>query len=151
MPITVKPGERVSVLIVDDEADIREMLREFLHSMDCFDFIVEAEDGHRAITKAQNQKFDLIISDFKMPKMDGLSFIKHLRASKDDKNLRTPFLFLSGNFTKDTIAKALEKEVRYFIAKPFNGEAFVQKVEEILLKERKEKVRPIPLKLKSAQ
>ena len=59
MPITVKPGERVSVLIVDDEADIREMLKEFLHSMDCFDFIVEAEDGHRAITKAQNQKFDL--------------------------------------------------------------------------------------------
>ncbi|MBJ00486.1 MAG: response regulator [Halobacteriovoraceae bacterium] len=146
MPITVKPGERVSVLIVDDEADIREMLKEFLHSMDCFDFIVEAEDGHRAITKAQNQKFDLIISDFKMPKMDGLSFVKHLRSSKDDKNLRTPFLFLSGNFTKDTIAKALEKEVRYFIAKPFNGEAFVQKVEEILLKERREKVRPIPLK-----
>ena len=146
MPITVKPGERVSVLIVDDDADIREMLKEFLHSMDCFDFIVEAEDGHRAITKAQNQKFDLIISDFKMPKMDGLSFVKHLRSSKDDKNLRTPFLFLSGNFTKDTIAKALEKEVRYFIAKPFNGEAFVQKVEEILLKERREKVRPIPLK-----
>ena len=93
-----------------------------------------------------NSEFDLIISDFKMPKMDGLSFVKHLRSSKDDKNLRTPFLFLSGNFTKDTIAKALEKEVRYFIAKPFNGEAFVQKVEEILLKERREKVRPIPLK-----
>ncbi len=146
MPITVRPGERVSVLIVDDEPEIREMLREFLESMDCFNFIVEAEDGHRAITKAQNQRFDLIISDFKMPKMDGLSFIKHLRASKDDKNIKTPFLFLSGNFTKDTIALALEKEVRYFIAKPFNGETFVQKVEEILLKEKRDKIKPVALK-----
>ena len=147
MPIAPKLGEKLSVLIVDDEDEIREMLREFLQSMRCWDFIVEAEDGHRAISKAQNQRFDLIISDFKMPKMDGLSLIKHLRATKEDQNQKTPVLFLSGNFTKETIAKALSQEVKYFMAKPFNGESFIEKVEEILTKERKEKLKVIPQKV----
>lgn len=146
MQNTLKSGNKLSVLVVDDEVEIREMLKEFLSSMGCWDFIVEAEDGHRAIAKAQNQRFDLIVTDFKMPKMDGLSLVKHLRATKEDQNQRTPVFFLSGNFTKETIAKALSQEVRYFMAKPFTGDAFIKKVEEILQKEKKEKLKTITQK-----
>ncbi len=82
MKIELRPNQKLSVLVVDDEADIRETLRMFLEMMEVFTFIVEAVDGSDGFKKAQNQQFDFIITDLMMPKVKGIEFIENYMLMK---------------------------------------------------------------------
>lgn len=130
-------NKKYSVLIIDDEQEIREPIVSFLECMECWQFIIQAADGHQAFIKAQRQKFDLIIADLQMPKWSGVDFIKHLRQLEKGNDYTTPILFFSGNFTEEAIKIAMEFKVKYFLAKPFSGEKFLAKVEEIMKAEKK--------------
>ena len=79
MKIEPKAGEKLSILIVDDEDDVRETLKMFIEMMKVFEFIVEARDGSEATRKCQNQKFDLIITDLMMPNVRGIEFIQNFK------------------------------------------------------------------------
>lgn len=127
---------KFSALIVDDEEEIREGLVAFLECMDCWQFIIQASDGHEAYVKSQRQKFDLIVVDLKMPKWNGADFIKHCRQQESAKDNPAPVLFISGNFTPEDIKQAMDLKVKHFLSKPFNAETFLQKVEHILKTER---------------
>ncbi|HQP91654.1 MAG TPA: response regulator [Candidatus Omnitrophota bacterium] len=69
------------VLVIDDEPDIREIVRIYLND-EGFD-VIEAENGHDGIIKAQELKPDLIVLDIMMPGINGFEVAKHL---KDDPN-----------------------------------------------------------------
>lgn len=79
------------VLIIDDEPEILEVLRQIL-SRGGFD-TTEALCGDEALLKLQESKFDIVICDYLMPKMNGTTLLKNVRAHKDF----TPFIFFSGN------------------------------------------------------
>lgn len=71
--------EKLNILLVDDDEEIRNILAEMLKEFIEFPFtILEAQDGNEALTKIRNQKFQLIITDMKMPKLDGQGLFKSL-------------------------------------------------------------------------
>lgn len=69
----------ISVLVLEDDADIREIIEDTL-TLNRYR-IVTAGDGLEGERKFKNEKFDLIITDISMPKVDGVTFIKRVRDS----------------------------------------------------------------------
>jgi YesN/AraC family two-component response regulator len=141
--LELKPNEKLSVMIVDDEEDIRETLRMFLEMMEIFTSIVEAEDGGDAMRKTENQKFDLIITDLMMPKVRGIQLIEKFKREEKKKAEPnpTPFIILSANVTGDEVTKAIHFGVKYVITKPCSADEFVNKVQEVLVKEKRSKIK----------
>lgn len=71
-----------SVLIVDDESDIRELLREKFEKEKCV--VYEAANGHEALAIAENKKIDIVLSDIRMPKTGGIDLLKKLKERNQD-------------------------------------------------------------------
>jgi two-component system, NtrC family, nitrogen regulation response regulator NtrX len=101
------------ILIIDDEKSIRNTLREILEyekfSVD------EACDGPEAIVKAKETKYDLVLCDIKMPKMDGIEVLSHLLETSD-----APVIMISGHGTIETAVEALKKGAYDYIPKPLD-------------------------------
>lgn len=81
---------RPKILIVDDEPDIIDILT-FLLKREGFD-VITALSGKEGLQKILSESINAVVSDLSMPEMDGLTFLRHVRARKD----HTPFIFLSG-------------------------------------------------------
>lgn len=134
--IEVKNKEERRVLIVDDEDFVREFVKDFLeeYHFEC----VEAVDGEDALEKIKNDKigFDLVLTDYTMPKMNGLKMIEHLR--KDYPYL--PIILTSGN-----IDVALDKDYRHLningvLVKPYEVEEAIRLINNVLLTSQRLKV-----------
>lgn len=70
----------LEVLIIDDDADLREILREMLGALGCA--VTEAQDGAAGVSCANAQHFDLVITDILMPRQEGIETIVRLRKTK---------------------------------------------------------------------
>lgn len=103
-----------NILLIDDEKAIRAALRDILehegHKVE------EAEDGAVGAEKALTGRFDLVLCDIKMPRMDGLEVLQKLQAFNDE----LPVVMISGHGTIDTAVDALKKGAFDFIEKPPN-------------------------------
>lgn len=113
------------IMIVDDDPLIGKLIKGFLRnkaSVSVFNSPVEA------LKQVQKNHFDLIITDFRMPKMNGVEFIKNIR-----KNLQTPVLLLSAatNEYKHLKGKDHNSNV-YTLSKPFSKEDLIQKMQTML-------------------
>lgn len=69
-----------TILVVDDEGAIREVIREYLTLMEYS--VTLAENGEEALRQLHESSFDLVISDVMMPKMNGLDLVRHLRTDR---------------------------------------------------------------------
>lgn len=138
-----KAGEKLSILVVDDEEDIRDTLKMFLEMMEVFDFVVDACDGSEATRKCQNQRFDLIVTDLLMPNVRGIEFIQNLKAQERREKTEnpTPIIILSANVTGDEVKKAIHFGVKYVVTKPCTAEEFIGKVTDVLIKHKRSKIR----------
>ncbi len=100
------------ILLIDDEKAIRAALRDILehekHTVE------EAEDGASGLDKAKKGKFDLVLCDIKMPKMDGIEVLEKLHAHDEE----LPVVMISGHGSIDTAVDALKKGAFDFIQKP---------------------------------
>ena len=100
------------ILIIDDEKAIRAALRDILehekHTVE------EAEDGAAGLAVAKRLKFDLVLCDIKMPKMDGIEVLENLHEYDPD----LPVVMISGHGSIDTAVDALRKGAFDFIQKP---------------------------------
>jgi YesN/AraC family two-component response regulator len=145
MKIESKLGEKLSILVVDDEDDIRETLVMFLEMMEIFDFIVEAKDGSEATRKCQNQTFDLVITDLLMPNVRGIEFIQNLRAQEKRARVEefTPIIILSANITGEEVQKAIHFGIKNVVTKPCTADEFINKVSEVLMKHKRNKIKVI--------
>ncbi len=141
MKVAPRMGEKLSVLVVDDEAEILELLHSFLEAMKCWDFIVQAKDGKEAIQKIQNQRFDLVITDLNMPRAGGMEIVKTLHNLEKDKPFSTPVLILSANITGETLKQATALGVKYALTKPCSSETFMEKITGILKREKRQKIK----------
>ncbi len=103
-----------SILIIDDERPIRNTLKEILEYEK---FTVdEAEDGQSGLEKIKSSKYDLIMCDIKMPKMDGIEVLE----KAVDFGIDTPIVMISGHGTIETAVEALKKGAYDFISKPLD-------------------------------
>lgn len=141
----LRPGEKLNVMVVDDEEDIRETLVSFLEMMELFTIIIEAKDGSDASMKLRNQRFDFIITDLMMPKVKGIELVERIK--KEDKATKrefpTPVMILSANVTGEEVKKALHFGVKYVLTKPCTAEQFMEKVGEVIRKDLRHKVKVV--------
>lgn len=103
-----------SILVVDDELLIRDLLYDFFsgHGWD----IAVAESGQKALEILRNRRVDLVLTDIKMPEMDGLTLASEVRENHPD----VPIVVMTGYPSVDTAVTALRAKVADYIIKPFN-------------------------------
>lgn len=100
------------ILVIDDEKSIRNTLKDILE-YEKFE-VQLAEDGFEGIEKASNERFDVILCDIKMPKMDGLEVLEKLLQQNPDNTV----VMISGHGTIETAVDAIKKGAYDFISKP---------------------------------
>jgi DNA-binding NtrC family response regulator len=103
-----------SILVVDDELLIRDLLYDFFTGQG-WDIAV-AENGDKALEMTRSRKFDLVLTDVKMPEMDGLALTGHIRRSFP----KMPIVIMTGFPSVDSAVAALRNKADDYIIKPFN-------------------------------
>jgi two-component system, cell cycle sensor histidine kinase and response regulator CckA len=117
-----------TILIVDDEADVRELVREVLEAKGYT--VLEAGDGAEALLVAglYPEPIQLMLSDVLMPTVSGPELAENLKAVRPD----TKVVFMSGYTTEVMGQYGMLRSGAPFIAKPFNPDVLVRKLREVL-------------------
>ena len=102
------------ILIVEDEANIRRVLRKILVDFDKNINISEAADGLEAISMVDNNLYDLVLCDIKMPKRDGIEVLEHIQKVSQ----QTAVVMISGHGDLETAVKAMRMGAYDYISKP---------------------------------
>jgi len=101
------------ILVIDDQQSIRKTLREILE-YESFE-VDEAEDGQKGIDMFNKETYDLVLSDIKMPKLDGIEFLDKVMLSP---NADVPVIMISGHGNIETAVEAIKKGAYDYIPKP---------------------------------
>jgi len=120
----------MGILIVDDSASMRRVIKKFLinNEFSCF---FEAGHGEQALKIVQTESVDLIISDLNMPVMDGLTFLEKIKADPVHKNI--PFIMLTVEAIQKTMNKAMALNVDSYIVKPITEKVFIREMHRVIL------------------
>jgi two-component system chemotaxis response regulator CheY len=104
------------VLVVDDFATMRKIVKNVLKQIS-IENVVEAENGKHALMVLQTEPVDLIISDWMMPEMTGIEFLKVCKGDEEKKKI--PFIMVTAEGQKDSVMEAIKSGVDNYIVKPF--------------------------------
>lgn len=115
-------------LVVDDSATMRRIVLNALKSIG-YDNVVEAGDGSDALARC-DASIELVITDWNMPVMGGLEFVKALRGNPQ--HAKTPILMVTTRSVKEDIMQAVEAGVSSYILKPFTPQVLKEKIDQIL-------------------
>jgi len=123
-------GNAKSILVVDDDPSVRAFIVDALKAGGYFN-ISEVENGIQALEAFRKEHYDLVISDLKMPGMDGLELLRRIKKL----NPSTPVIIMTGYPTIDISVSAMKEGALDFLTKPFTIENLIFKV-DLYLKER---------------
>ncbi len=114
--------DKKSILIVDDE----EVIRDFLYEVLCDDYSISmAADGDEAIDKMGDGKYDLIITDMKMPRVSGEEVAKFAQENSPD----TRVIIISGYASLYSVSQSVNSGATAFLSKPFSIQELMQAIE----------------------
>ncbi|MBI5869061.1 MAG: response regulator [candidate division Zixibacteria bacterium] len=113
-----------TILIVDDDVRIRELLTESLNAIGYQ--TIAASDGHEALATVRTQPIDCVVSDIKMPELDGLNLLHHIKAEHP----AMPVIMITGFAFHQHREQATHEGADGFLVKPFR----LEKIEEVLLR-----------------
>ena len=118
----------LKALVADDEEDIRSIMEAYLTSAGIG--VSTVSDGKMALEEFLTGHYDLILTDLKMPKMNGLNLIKEIR--NQNKVKQPKIILMSGGIDQDaTFRTNLNESVETFLDKPFNRELLIKKLQEL--------------------
>ena len=121
-------ASKIKAVVVDDQYTMRSLVRTSLQQIgitDIRDFPAAAD----ALASIKAQSAHIVLSDFNMPGMDGLEFLRSVRA---DPNLKaTGFVLLTGRADVDLVKRAIQFGANNYLAKPFTVAALKQKLEQV--------------------
>lgn len=119
---------QIKVMVVDDQASMRAMIRRALQDLGFRD-VRDKASALEALEAVRADRVHLIISDYNMPEMDGLQF---LEAVRNDAVLgKTVFIMLTGSADKEIVQKAAALGVNNYVVKPFAPAALKEKIERV--------------------
>lgn len=118
------------VLIVEDDREIRSLLKNFLLENE-FE-VAEAKDGNAASTLIAEEEYNIILMDMMLPYKSGDVLIKELRSLKDSARSKTPVIVLSAKTMKDTRLEVLRMGADDYIIKPFDLDEVLVRIEVVL-------------------
>ncbi len=113
------------ILVVDDEANIRNVVREYAE-FDDYE-VDEAENGMEAVKKCREENYDLIIMDVMMPRLDGYSAVKEIKKTKD-----IPVIMLSARGEEYDKLFGFEIGIDDYVTKPFSPKELMARVKAVL-------------------
>ncbi|MDO9338292.1 MAG: response regulator [Caulobacter sp.] len=118
----------LSVLIVDDQSTIRSLVRNGLQQLGITN-TREAPDGEAALRELIGKSANLIISDYNMPKLDGLGLLRAVRAHEPTRG--AAFIMLTGRADRELVQRASQYGVNNYLVKPFTVALLREKIEEV--------------------
>lgn len=119
----------MKILLVDDSKTMHNIQKAVLAQIG-FTEIEEACDGHDALSKVNAFGPELILVDWNMPNMDGLTFVKHYRQT----NKTTPMIMVTTEAEKARVIEAIKAGVNNYVVKPFTPDLLSQRIKETLAK-----------------
>lgn len=119
----------LKILLVDDQKSIRDLARLALEEAGATT-ILEARNGEEALDVIRAETPDLVISDWNMQPLDGLSLLKAIRA--DAAISATPFVMMTGKFADEDIQAVEDAGVNSYVKKPFDADTVKQTIEQAL-------------------
>ena len=119
----------MKILLVDDSKTMRNIQKSVLAQLGHTN-IEEAIDGQDALSKVGACQPDLLLVDWNMPNMDGLSFVKAFRQS----NKTTPVIMVTTESEKARVIEAIKAGVNNYVIKPFTPDLLSQRINETLAK-----------------
>ena len=114
-------------LVIDDSATMRRIVVNSLQRIGFTD-VVEAGDGVEAL-KAFDASMGFVITDWNMPNMSGIEFVRALRARPDGASV--PVLMVTTRSVKEDIVAAIEAGVSNYIVKPFTPQVLKEKIDQL--------------------
>ncbi|MDA8792945.1 cyclic nucleotide-binding domain-containing protein [Bacteriovoracaceae bacterium] len=119
--------KKKSILLIDDNEDLLDTVKDMLEDLEFR--VVTAKDGRDGAFKFSNEDFDVIISDINLPKLNGVDFVKEIRAIElRKKKDPTPVLLISGNIDEFKSDISLLNNVSC-LEKPFTGDDIQEKID----------------------
>jgi two-component system chemotaxis response regulator CheY len=122
-------ADQLKVLIVDDTTTSRMLVRDGLQEIGIKN-ISFASDGEQGLKHVMSTPTHLIISDFNMPKLDGLGLLQAIR--KNGPTQKTPFIMLTGKGDKELLQKAIQAGLNNYLTKPFTVPALKSALEAVV-------------------
>ena len=119
----------MKVMLIDDSKTMRNIQRSVLRQIG-IEQIEEACDGQDALSKVGAFDPDLILVDWNMPNMDGLTFIKAYRKT----NKTTPLIMVTTEAEKNRVIEAIKAGVNNYVVKPFTPDLLSQRINETMAK-----------------
>ena len=121
--------EDKKILFVEDSPTMRRIIHNSLSRIGFTD-ISEAENGLDALEKIKSKDFDMILTDWNMPEMNGQDLVEELR--KADKYKNVPILMITTRGMQDDVMTAIKSGVNGYIVKPFTPEVLKKKMQELI-------------------
>jgi two-component system chemotaxis response regulator CheY len=118
-----------NILIVDDNLVMRNIVRNSFELLKIPCKYLEADNGLRAFQILEMNKIDLVLLDWNMPEMDGMGFLKNVRAMPEYKDL--PIVMVTSEAARYMVIEALQCGATNYIVKPFKEKLFMEKIMEI--------------------
>lgn len=127
------------ILVIDDMPSIRDLVKNHLKAMG-YKNILECADGEEGLKvliqqNSSAQPIQLVISDWNMPKLNGLDLLKQVRATAEWQNL--PFVLLTSESEREQVTEAVLAGVSQYIVKPFAAKIFEDKLKTVWAKHNK--------------
>ena len=119
----------MKILLVDDSRTIRNIQKNVLGQLGHKD-VMEAADGVEALKAMQDTKPDLVLVDWNMPNMDGITLVRKIRET--DK--ATPLIMVTTEAEKRRVIEAIQAGVNNYVVKPFTAETLSEKINATLAK-----------------
>jgi len=123
--------ERLTVMVVDDNKNMRSLVRAILEALGV-SHVIEAQDGEAAFKKLKEQQIDLIIVDWNMEPVDGVTFTRKVRTDPESPDQFVPIIMLSGHTEKARVMQARDAGITEFMAKPIAARALYARMVAVI-------------------
>lgn len=120
--------KNMKILVVDDFSTMRRIIKNLLKDLG-FTNIQEADDGNTALPMLQQGDFDLVVTDWNMPGMQGIDLLRAIRADVNLKHI--PVLMVTAEAKKEQIVAAAQAGVNGYVIKPFTAATLKEKLAKI--------------------
>jgi two-component system, chemotaxis family, chemotaxis protein CheY len=117
------------VLVVDDSRIMRNIVKKTFTELKIPCQFLEAENGQKACQLLETNNISLVLLDWNMPQMDGMQFLKKVRAMPNYKEL--PIVMVTSDAAKYSIVEALQNGATDYIVKPIRDKVFMEKISDI--------------------
>lgn len=116
------------ILTVDDMATMRKIIKSLLNQLG-YTNVDEAENGKDGLYKLKQNKYDLVLLDWNMPEMDGITLLQEIRKDPELKNI--PVIMVTAEAKKENVLLAIQSGANNYIVKPFTAETLKEKMDKV--------------------